>query len=72
MELKNYSEECLKCKCRTCKSTYELNNSSEACYTWCEEDCKGEDPLDFRPDKECYETLGIDYQVNFLNDEEGE
>ena len=35
MELKNYSEECLNCKCRTCRRTYKLNKNLSACNTWC-------------------------------------
>jgi len=41
MELKNYSEECLKCKCRTCRRTYKLNKNLSACNTWCDKNCKG-------------------------------
>ena len=44
MELKNLSENCLDCKCRTCKATYKLDNNS-SCYTWCEENCKGKNLL---------------------------
>jgi len=69
MELKNLSENCLDCKCRTCKATYKLDNNS-SCYTWCEENCKGEEPLDFKPDKECYETMEIDYDINLSDDVE--
>jgi len=71
MELKNLSENCLDCKCRTCKSTYKLDNNS-SCYTWCEENCKGEEPLDFKPDKECYERTERDYDVSLSDDVEGE
>jgi len=63
MELKNLSENCLDCKCRTCK----LDNNS-SCYTWCEENCKGEEPLDFKPDKECYERMERDYGVSLSDD----
>lgn len=43
MELKDYSNECLQCKCRTCRRTYKLNGNLSACFTWCDEYCKGED-----------------------------
>ena len=43
MELKNYSEECLKCKCRTCRRTYKFNANLYACFTWCDENCKGDE-----------------------------
>jgi len=67
MGLKNLSENCLDCKCRTCKSTYKLDNNS-SCYTWCEENCKGEEPLDFKPDKECYERMENNY-CEYIHDE---
>jgi len=69
MELKNLSENCLDCKCRTCKATYKLDNNS-SCYTWCEENCKGEEPLDFKPDKECYERMERDCDVSLSDNVE--
>lgn len=57
MELKNLSENCLKCKCRTCQLAYGLDNKI-TCATWCEIECKGEEPLDLRPDKDCYVPIG--------------
>lgn len=65
MELKYFSENCLSCKCRTCKATYELIDESEACYTWCKENCKGEDPLDYKPDNECHNPIekGVEYAI---------
>jgi len=65
LELKNYSEECLKCKCRTCKSTYDRSDMYATCFTWCEEHCKGEDPIDFREDinKECHTPIIDDKNI---------
>lgn len=41
MELNNYSEECLRCKCRSCRHTYKLNRNLSACYIWCDLNCVG-------------------------------
>ena len=53
MELKSYSEECLKCKCRTCQKAYFKENKS-ICNTYCEENCNGDKHMEFIAENECH------------------
>ena len=62
MELKNLSENCLECACKTCKNTYELDDDYFACFTWCNESCKGLD--DPEKDPECYSSIEGSKQID--------
>jgi hypothetical protein len=53
--MKELSENCKLCSCSSCYSSHNHDEQNWACLTWCEENCKGEDP-----EKElssCYKSL---------------